>query len=549
MLLFTLLLFAFPLIGHAAESGITITLDGEPLRLPEQVKVETISNNIMVPLRVVAENLGYQVTWQQATKSILIHNDTRQVGLTLGAAVAVVDGIDKKLPIAPVSQGGTSLVPLRFVSETMGLVVDWNNKDKVVAIKNPEPAAKPVDSAAANLASLEAISFSDNRLMLAVSGNVEPKAFTMNGPERIVVELPNTRFSSSFNQSKAADVAQSGKLAVADNPILVSVRYSLFTTKPSTVRVVLDLKQATPYAITISGDAASSVVMISLDGQSLPNVPADGGVLPETEDPTGEVGTKPDTSVTPDPTLPPVTGVIALPGQTGNANQPGTTGKHLVVLDAGHGQHDPGAIGVTERKEKDFNLAMVLKVAELLRLDPQFEVVLTRSDDTFVELINRAPIANNLNAEAFISIHANTAPGSPSVGGSESYYYHPSGKTLAEVLQTYLAQATGFKDRKVKLGDLRVLRDSKMPATLLEIGFLSNKEEEAIMFNEEWQQRVAAGIVAGIKQYFSMAGARAQAADRLPLPNANQTPTNETSGAPVETDFLGIPLTTSPAPQ
>lgn len=570
MLLFALLLFAFPQIGHAAESAITITLDGEPLRLPEQVKVETISNNIMVPLRVVVENLGYKVTWVQATQSISVHNETRKVGLTLGKAVAVVDGVDKKLPVAPVSQGGSSLVPLRFVSETMGLTVDWNNKDKVVAIKNPAPAAKPKDVATANLASVEAISFSDNRLMLAISGSVEPKAFTMTGPDRIVVELPNTRFSSNFNQSKAGDTAQSGKLAVTDDAMLSSVRYSLFTTTPSTVRIVLDLKRATPYAMTKSGDKNSSVVMIGLDGQSLPDssetpvVPIDTGSGTETgtgtgtgtdtppqptDQPVGEgtANPNPDPSASPDPALP-GSGSLPSSGQTPNNGQSLPAGKHLVVLDAGHGQHDPGAIGVTDHKEKDFNLAMVLKVAELLKQDAQFEVVLTRSDDTFVELGNRAPIANNLNAAAFISIHANTGP-SQAVGGSESYYYHPNGKSLADVLQTYLVQATGFKDRKVKLGDLRVLRDSKMPAALLEVGFLSNKQEEATMFNEEWQRRVAAGIVEGIKQYFAQAGAQSMKAPASTFQANPQTPANEVDSPPVETDFLGIPVTSSPGPQ
>lgn len=558
MLLFALLLFAFPQMGHAAESAITITLDGEPLRLPEQVKVETISNNIMVPLRVVAENLGYKVTWEQATKSISIHNETRKVGLTLGTAVAVVDGVDKKLPVAPVSQGGASLVPLRFVSETMGLVVDWNNKDKVVAIKNPAPAAKPKDAATGNLASVEAISYSDNRLMLAISGSVEPKAFTMTGPDRIVVELPNTRFSGNFNQSKLGDTAQSGKLAVTDDGVLSSVRYSLFTTTPSTVRVVLDLKQAIPYAMNKSGDKNSSVVMVALDGQSMPDAP-DTAVAPvdtgtgtdtpsqPTDQPVGEGTANPDPSFSPDPALP-GSGSLPASGQTPNNGQPLPTGKHLVVLDAGHGQHDPGAIGVTEHKEKDFNLAMVLKIAELLKQDALFEVVLTRSDDTFVELGNRAPIANNLNAAAFISIHANTAP-SQAVGGSESYYYHPSGKPLADVLQTYLVHATGFKDRKVKLGDLRVLRDSKMPAVLLEVGFLSNKLEEATMFNEEWQHRVAAGIVEGIKQYFAQTPVQAGKVPASTFQASPQTPANEADLPPVETDFLGIPITSSPGPQ
>jgi N-acetylmuramoyl-L-alanine amidase len=172
---------------------------------------------------------------------------------------------------------------------------------------------------------------------------------------------------------------------------------------------------------------------------------------------------------------------------------------YTVVIDAGHGGKDTGAISVNKRLEKDFNLAMVLKIQQLLSKEPLIKVVLTRDDDTFVELDDRAAIANNLEASLFVSIHGNSY--AKTSKGTETYYYREASLAFAQTMHPHVVEATGFADKKVKKDDFRVINKTKMPAILLEIGYLSNPIEDTEMYKEDFQNRVAASIVAGIKEY------------------------------------------------
>ena len=195
--------------------------------------------------------------------------------------------------------------------------------------------------------------------------------------------------------------------------------------------------------------------------------------------------------------------MINLDNQSGTPAPPvGNNGKKVVVIDAGHGDQDPGAIGVTGKREKDFNLAMALKVEALLKKESKIDVVLTRSDDTFLALKERVKIAQDIKADIFISIHANSGP--TAANGVETFYTRSNSKALATVMHKYLLQSSGLKDRGVKTASLHVTRETTMPAVLLEGGFLSNKSDEAALFTESFQNSVAKGIVAGIKEYLGI---------------------------------------------
>jgi N-acetylmuramoyl-L-alanine amidase len=219
------------------------------------------------------------------------------------------------------------------------------------------------------------------------------------------------------------------------------VRYANFTDKPPTVRVVIDLKQKTSYQLI--EDKVNHQVIITQK------------VVPYT-----------------------------------------------IVIDGGHGGKDTGAISINNRLEKDFNLSLVLKIQQLLAIEPLIQVVLTRQDDTFVELNDRAAIANNLNASLFVSIHGNSY--AKTSNGSETYYYNDVSLALAQTMHPHIIGAAGFADKKVRKQKFRVVAATQMPAILCEIGYLSNPTEEAEMFNEDFQNRTAAAIVAGIKEYLNI---------------------------------------------
>lgn len=166
-----------------------------------------------------------------------------------------------------------------------------------------------------------------------------------------------------------------------------------------------------------------------------------------------------------------------------------------LICDAGHGGKDPGAISITKKNEKDFNLSVSLKVEQLFKSIPDVNVILTRTTDEFIELNDRSALANAVKADAFISIHANSFLKSSK--GTETYYTNPGSKAFADIFHPYMVAATGFRDNKVKKKSLSVTRKTEMPAILLEPGFLSNPEEEAVLMSESFQNRFAEAIAKG----------------------------------------------------
>jgi len=177
--------------------------------------------------------------------------------------------------------------------------------------------------------------------------------------------------------------------------------------------------------------------------------------------------------------------------------------KKIIVIDAGHGDKDPGAIGVTGKKEKDFNLTMALKVERLLQNHPSITVLLTRRTDVFLELKERSDFANKANADAFISIHANSFE--PTSAGTETHYTSNDSKPLATMLQRYSLLSTGLKDRGVKKGSLYVTKNTKMPSCLLEPAFLSNSAEELLLYNTNFQDTFSLNISKAICEFFGVA--------------------------------------------
>jgi N-acetylmuramoyl-L-alanine amidase len=222
----------------------------------------------------------------------------------------------------------------------------------------------------------------------------------------------------------------------------------------------------------------------------------------------------------------------------------------VVVIDAGHGGDDPGAIGITKTREKDITLAIGLQLGKLIEKSlPQVKVVYTRKTDEFIELYRRGQIANQNNGKLFISIHCNSMPHKKqSENGFEIYLLRP-GKTenalriaerenavikyeqdfekryqkltdenfilltmaqsayvkyseqFAGILQTEMGRSLPIGDNGVKQAGFYVLVGASMPNVLVETGYLSNKHDEKILKSVSGQRRIAESIFNGIRQY------------------------------------------------
>jgi N-acetylmuramoyl-L-alanine amidase len=179
----------------------------------------------------------------------------------------------------------------------------------------------------------------------------------------------------------------------------------------------------------------------------------------------------------------------------------------LVLLDAGHGGRDPGAVHEGVR-EAVINLAVAERVYVLLQDDPRVRVSMTRTGDTSISLEQRMALANKSKAAAYVSLHANTYH-DPRVRGIETLVSEtqPPGSPswqLAEILQRAVTTATGARDRGVRSQDL-YLHHAKMPAVLLEMGFMTSPQESALLLTPAYQQRLATAIYEGILEYLAFA--------------------------------------------
>ncbi|AMQ56288.1 N-acetylmuramoyl-L-alanine amidase family protein [Algoriphagus sanaruensis] len=221
-----------------------------------------------------------------------------------------------------------------------------------------------------------------------------------------------------------------------------------------------------------------------------------------------------------------------------------------IVLDAGHGGKDPGNIGARS-KEKDINLAVTLLVGKYIKENlPDVEVIYTRDDDSFPTVHERPKIANINKADLFVSIHSNSASSKSAAGtetwvmgtkhfeanfdiikkensviflednyeeqyegfdptSPESYMifnltqkaYIGNSISLADHIETQFRDKVGRKSRGVKQGPFYVLWTPSMPSVLVELGFLSNYEEEKFLMTKEGQEYMASAIFRSIRDY------------------------------------------------
>lgn len=181
--------------------------------------------------------------------------------------------------------------------------------------------------------------------------------------------------------------------------------------------------------------------------------------------------------------------------------------ERLIVIDPGHGGKDPGAVHYNIN-EKNVNFSIANKLNERLEL-AGFNIIMTRNDDSYLDLYERTDIANDNNADIFISVHSN-AHDNVDISGLQTLY-HPnkpegdgSSYYLAKFIQEEVLKSTGFQDKGIiERPGLAVLRTSNMPAALIEVGFLSNEGDKDLITNYEFQDKVVDGIVKGIERYFA----------------------------------------------
>jgi N-acetylmuramoyl-L-alanine amidase len=173
--------------------------------------------------------------------------------------------------------------------------------------------------------------------------------------------------------------------------------------------------------------------------------------------------------------------------------------KATVVIDAGHGGYDHGAIygGINE---KEININVAKKVNRYLT-QAGLESFMTRSEDRFVSLAERVEISNTIKPKLFVSLHSNAVISNPKMAGLQTYYHSTGGYKLANVMHHQLINDVKMPDGKVRKANFYVCKNTKAPSILVEMGFMTNKDELKKLASDNYQDELAKSITKGIIEY------------------------------------------------
>lgn len=457
-------------------------VNGKKLDVP--LEPITFNNRALVPIREVFEALGAEVDFVSETREIMISGNNTEVTLQIGNNTAYVNGKKVSIPdgvvpklITKVGVETKTMVPVRFVSEELGMKVDFDGDKGAIRITTGttgETESKikiktPVITKKDSLTTVIKIT-TDRAMASAVKASVTSAGV-------LYFDIQNAEYEGASKTQ-------------VDHAAVTAVRMGLHD---GYTRVAVDMKDYKSYNVVTANDKKSITVTVvaksETTGEETPTVPSTPDNTPS------DSNTNTDYSaVTVD--------VAALKKYTAS------NGIKYVVIDAGHGGKDSGAVGSlngVSSYEKDITLAVAKLVQKELQASG-VNVIMTRTGDTYPTLSERSTLANENDAAMFVSIHVNSASNAPKANGIEVYYagknnnnyYGITSKALAtEVLNDLLAE-TGALNRGVKTENHLVTRTSVMPAILVEIGFISNDAEIQNLNDAAYQQKLANGISKGI---------------------------------------------------
>lgn len=526
-------------------------------QLTSDVEPYIENGRTMVPVRMISEKMGYDVLWDNETRKVTIVSTKQQIVLTIDSQKAQVGNQTISLDVPAVIRQNRTFVPIRFVSENFGYQVEWDNDSRSVLITNT--AAKPTPSPTPGVSQKEDIVinkiFTDrkaNELLIriqTVSGRVEaPSTMILDNPDRYVLDIPNAILKTDSNELKVDSeyiskirfsqytVSPNSVRIVVDFNKVTNVTYGYdggfftitMTDSPSSIAKIYAVQQEDSDVITITSNTvlspdcfvlfnpyrivfdfyntACSAPEFSYTGKYVESIQfydhSDKTRVTITAKENSRYQYHADGSVF----------SVTITEPSSNPINPESSEK-LIVLDPGHGGTEVGALGKINGEvvvqEKDINLNISNKVLKILK-ENGYNVIATRTTDMYVGLTTRADIANSANAALFVSIHNNSFETAEPKGTLTMYAYDEakegasfSGRTAASIMQKELVKGTEGQDRGLlKNPQIVVLRKTNMPAILVECLFMSNPEDLTELLSEERLTKIAEHIAVGIENIY-----------------------------------------------
>lgn len=509
---------------------ISLFLNGNRILCEPAPVIE--NGRTLIPARALFEEMGASVSWDGENRRVGVDYGEIKISMTIGEKTAVVSGKAVGLEVPPAIINGRTMIPLRFVSEAMGASVSWDGVNRAVAVstkdenekENKGDSDEDSDEDSTPQSIIKEVTFAEKEdhdvLSFTASGRYSVKRMTLQNPDREVFDISGASlaenvgsFEGAFSRVRVGshdgyvrfvlEGDEPLRYIYADSDGVVTVK--IYGTKKNFDFLGDSEKTFVfPNEASVSASETANTVTITAGNVRLENENMKiGDSLVSTAETVGntvKVALKSSATVRTEKNR-----VIITPGKTEEDEKNNTVNKNLVVLDAGHGGSDPGSLGKDETGEKilayekDMNLKITLMVADMLR-ENGVEVALTRSDDVYVGLAERAEFANEKNAALFVSIHNNSIP-QPEYKGSMVLFYATSakGKLLAKNILDEMVLSAETIDRGLRDGtNMAVIRRTDMPAVIVECGCLTNQEELANLMDDAFLKKLAEGISRGI---------------------------------------------------
>lgn len=445
------------------------------------------NDRALVPIREVFESLGQTVEYEETEKKVTVSGQNNNVQVWIGSSKAYVNGVETLIPdgvvpklITKVGGETKTMVPVRFISENVGLKVEFDDKEGAIKISNPSsPTTENKIAIKAPVINKK----SDTETVITIN---------LSSPMENTLKSATTSAGVLYFDINNAYHEGSSQNAVNHGAVKM-VRLGLHD---DYTRIAIDLDKSVYSANTIKLSEDKKTITITVTAKTA-----------QPENNTGNNTGNDNTNVTI-----PETNVKVSVDIASLKNYTSCNGVKRVVLDPGHGGSDSGAIGSIDGKsqyEKTINLSVAMLVKKKLEANG-IEVLMTRSKDTTMSLDERSSYANKMDAAMYVSIHVNAASNAPKANGIEVFYasqnnedyYGTTSKAVATAVLNALIKETGATNRGVKVERHYVTRTSLMPAILIELGFITNDDEVEKLVSSEYQEKLANAISSGIIAQF-----------------------------------------------
>lgn len=525
-------------IDNKYQELATAKLEIDKKEIESTAKPINYQNRVLVPVRTISENLGFTVDWQQETQKVIITNgEGKDYKLELGVKSEKIllnekeikTDVYPKLVVFGKDETRT-MVPIRLVAEAFNQEVNWNQEKQTVEIthKKEEKAYKQ-DAKAKTKKEKEPVKeqnkeketkpeTKEKESLVEVDGNIvkiknitgKYKISTLDNPTRFVIDVEDAKIKeevkkytntiSGITEIRVANNEKGLRVVLdAGNIPKDSFNLEVMELENNLAIYIKDLRQEKNFESIFEEkekEFEKNTKKESSKSDTVPDTSELESIINDINNAKKEA-----------PTVTPIETKINKDGLIDRTKE-----STLIVIDAGHGGKDSGALS-TDKKSMEKTIA--LQTAQKLEValnEKGYKTFMSRSDDTFVDIYKRARTSNSINATLFISLHCNSTPSNnrENVDGVEVLYAprervkrkSEDQSKFAKLLLNNILAETNANSRGIKARpDLVVLNSTDATAALIEMGFMSNSRELAKLEDGEYQNRIVSGIVKAVSEY------------------------------------------------